>query len=169
MKDQHTPIILLYAVFFASCVLMSIIQNEAISTIGGALFLIALIAAYIMRIKTARESLHRHHLTFMIRAAWIGSFILLAAIPAVAYAMWYHGDQTAFDELAKMVEDGVVIDETMVNDAVDAYMRDNYAMIVQYAYFGFAPGLFYMLYKWAKGFTAISKGTFVRGGSKSIF
>ncbi|HBR67764.1 MAG TPA: hypothetical protein DEA55_00110 [Rhodospirillaceae bacterium] len=86
-EQEQKEVIRLYSAFGASLLLM-LVPSAAVAVFSALLFLGVFIAAYVMRKKSAPESLCENHATYIIRTIWIGGFLsVLTMSAATAYML----------------------------------------------------------------------------------
>ncbi len=160
-------IINLYGLFAASLIL-SVLPYVTAASVSTILFLILLIAAYVVRSGAAQDSLVDNHSTFIIRTLWIAAFFsIFTSIVATVYMMGnldYEGPlQPCAENLARR---GLEWLETappqevyeIVQPCMDGFMITNKSVLLNGVIIIGAPLLVYMGYRFIKGLSRAMKG-----------
>lgn len=156
MTTKH-KIIALYA-SFGACVLISSILNMTAQNIALIGTILILIAAYILRSKSAEDSLEAHHATFVIRSIWIWSFVFLIGMMAAGWSLSQNGDNSAFDALLSSAENGNTPTEADMQQAMNQYFDTNFALLLKTTLLYTAPAQIYAAWRVARGLARGLKG-----------
>lgn len=171
MKNEEKIIKNLYAAFVVS-LFMTFLPNFAAATIALVLFIGVLIAAYVLRGKSAEETLIHDHTTFIIRTIWIACLFGLFTGTASMIYMLTNLDVTGFQLCAE--QNGIIqtTDPNVLYNiskiCMDDYMAANYSVLITSVIIAAGPLVIYMLYRMAKGIARAAKGHRM-GDNKSWF
>lgn len=156
MTTKH-KIIALYA-SFGACVLTSSILNMTAQNIALIGTMLILIAAYILRSKSAEDSLEAHHATFVIRSIWIWSFAFLLGMMGAGWSVYQNGDNSVFDAIMSSVQGGNVPTDADMEQAMQQYFESNFNLILKTTLLYTAPAQLYAAWRLARGCSRGLKG-----------
>lgn len=156
MTARH-KLISLYS-SFGLCVLTSCIPNMDAQNIAMLGTLLLLIGAYVLRSKSAEDSLEAHHATFVIRSIWIWSFVFLLGMMGAGWMVFQNGDNSAFDTLMSSIENGGVPTDADMEQTMQNYFNTNFPLILKTTLLWMAPAQIYAAWRIARGLSRGLKG-----------
>lgn len=140
-KDQKT--ILQFYTAYIVAIICNIIPSSAVQTFGLILFIVIFIATYVLRGKSAKDSLIYNHMQFMIKSIWISSLILLMGMTAA----YFIADHSIIYQTIESAKSGVFLTESQLNSILMDYMRANIFTFI----LTLTPSLIYLVYRFSKG------------------
>lgn len=165
-NPEQMTIYNLYALFGVSIV-ASVIPMISAAVVSLLLFLILLIAAYMVRGKVEAHSLIENHATFIIRTLWITAlFSVLTSIIASIYMMsWI--DYSYFESCANTIAgydmnalesmDAMQI-YALIEPCVEDFINGNFQTFIVATLIGGGPLVLYLGYRFVKGLSRAVKG-----------
>lgn len=165
-KEQKN-IIYLYGAAWAS-IIMACVPSISFSLVATALFILLLIATYVMRSKSKIESFSNNHTTYIIRSIWFGIFILPAFTLALALIyLLPNYDPSAMNVCAPALSEHILANPDNTNiqtlygfiaPCMPDFIRTNGQTFALSGLIGILPILIYLLYRFGKGTMLAMKG-----------
>ena len=156
----------IYGIFGVSIV-FSVVPSLSAALVSAIFFLIALIAAYVVRGRAEEHSLTENHMTYLIRTIWIVSlFAVLTMGFAAAYMVpkvQYFPLQSCMDALSSMGSEaiqsmGVAEAENILAPCMEDFMNVNHRLFLHSALIAGGPLIVYLGYRFVKGIARAAKG-----------
>jgi uncharacterized membrane protein len=140
-KDQY-EVLGLYVAFLGA-LFSNFIPLVAIQMLGGILFLITIIAIYIIRWKNKNASFKHNHMDYLIKTFWVGTLVLLIGIVLSVF----FADHTPIYNVVEGIKNGLVFTKEELDIVMINYAKDNILI------FGLclSPSLLYLFYRINRG------------------
>ncbi|MGB4057554.1 MAG: hypothetical protein WBK77_05680 [Alphaproteobacteria bacterium] len=162
---DRKKIIRLYAAFGIG-LLLSLIPFILAALVSSALLLGILVAAYILRTDTERDSLMENHMTFIIRTIWIGSFFALLTMTVASIYLFKTLDNTplnpCIDQFLSISTQPQILDMKIIMGVFQGcwenYWRANINPFIVSAIIAAGPIVLYFLIRYVRGLTRATRG-----------
>lgn len=154
-REQKT-ITHVYAALTVS-LLLSFIPTAGAALCAMLLFTGAWVAAYVVRSRTAHDSLAANHMTFIVRTIWIASglaFLTMSA--ALAYILSIYDPSPMLACAGNIPMDPAAI-EAAVKPCIGPFITANMDYFVRGGIVGIAPPALYFTYRLSKGLSRALK------------
>lgn len=123
-----------------------------------ALTMIVLIAGYIYKARSDKDSLLWNHMTYLVGTIWIGSTFLFIGVAIAGIWVFLQGDHSIIHNAAMEMAGGrVPTDVDMINLSMN-YIEANKMLLITASLAFVGPALLYFVYRIANGFTRSLKG-----------
>jgi len=142
MEKEQTNILSVYIVFTAA-VIMNCIPSTVISTLGFILLFVILIAIYVYRARSDKDSLRYSHMAFLIKSFWVSSLLLLIGM----IAAYFLGDHSSVINAYESIFKGSYLTEEQINNILSTYLHDNLTVFL----LTLGPSLLYLAYRIYRG------------------
>ncbi len=165
-EQEKKEVIRLYSAFGASLLLM-LVPSTAMAVFSGLLFIGVLIAAYVMRRKSAPESLRENHATYIIRTIWIGGFLSVLTMAAATAYMLPNIDnaplQPCADSLVSQAQDlaqseNIAALSRLMQPCMEEFMRLNGRVFLIAVAITAIPVMLYFLVRFWRGLSRANGG-----------
>lgn len=148
MTKETNTIMKIYGAFFAS-IIFNFVPSTIVQAFGGILLLIIVIATYIYRGRSNKESLMHSHMVYLIKSFWISSLFLAVGLAgAVALA-----DHSIINEAVNTVASGALMSEAQIESIIMDYMHTNLMVFA----LTLGPSIIYLAYRVIKGMMLTQK------------
>lgn len=156
----------IYALFGVSIV-FSVVPSISAAFVSALFFLIALIAAYVVRGRSDTHSLTENHMIYVIRTIWIASLFAIVTMGfAAAYMLpkiEYLPLQSCMNALASqgtaaLESMGIAEAEAIIAPCMEDFMAMNYQVFLVAAFIAGGPLIVYLGYRFVKGIARAAKG-----------
>lgn len=142
MQKEQKTILSIY-IGFLIAVIFNFIPSSAVSTFGGILLIVLVIAAYIYRFRAEENSLTKNHMAYLIKSFWIASlFLLVGMIAAYVFA-----DHSIINNSIETIKNGIIMSQEQIESLLMDYARAN--IFVFFA--TLSPSFIYLFYRLVKG------------------
>lgn len=166
-EKEQTYVIWLYGAIWAAAILICI-PSITFSIVASILFIVLLIAAYIMRTKADEGSLSYNHSSYIIRTLWFSIFILPAITMILASIyMLPNIDDSSILPCAQPLADHIIAnpeDDSItklygfIKPCIRNFLFDNRQTFLIATLIAALPILAYLIYRLSKGTERALKG-----------
>ena len=157
MEKQKTIINVLYFLIVLSTIL-SFTPYALGQIISLVLIIVALIGAYMYRMKDNEAGLLYNHMTYMIGTIWIGTSFILLGCMIMGLWVYLYGDQSVIMNVIVQLESGTMMSEAQLNDYTHQYIQSNQSLLIKASLIGVGPAILYFVYRVANGIARAGKG-----------
>lgn len=159
MENKEQKVITnIYAALCVSLV-MSFLPMMTAAGLALIMFMGVLTASYVLRGRTAHDSLIADHMTFIIRTVWISGFLSLTTMTAAGL---YIAKVVNPSEIMSCVTGDLPSDTraimAMIQPCMPAFLSSNMLPLINALLLGAGPVVIYMVYRIVKGLSRALKG-----------
>lgn len=145
---------------FILCAITTSIPQMAIQSFAMVFSVALIIAFYVLRHKWKKESLEHKEASVMIKTFWIWSAIYVVGIFAAGILISTFGDMTQMNEWTEAVVQGTIIpDEEGIKQVTEAYMNDNFKLIISMTFLCILPAQIYAALRIKQGLNRLKNPT----------
>ena len=139
-------------------IVLNFMPHFTVQTVGGIMFIVAFIGAYIIRARFKFDEFIALHMRYIICQIWVLTLLLLIGMVIAVFV----ADNTQIEMLIRQINDGVYLDNNDLMRGVTAYALENWVL---FAFLFVLPPL-YALYKLGGGAYAAQKNRLPRRHDK---
>ena len=140
--EKNNQVTGIYGLYIVS-IIMNLLPIFSIATLGMLLFLITLIANYILKFSANKETFDYTHYAYMTKTIWIFSLLVLIGL----VLSYFIGDHTIVHNMIQSAQSGVIYSSEQMMGMTADYIKDNMLLFGGY----FLPVTFYLIYRMGRG------------------